>query len=1080
MYLLSPSTVLQAWLKQRSPREKAVFQELFDLSFGVVHNWGSQNLNFMMEVLQCNVVKQMINILEGVVPVAAEEESNIPQSPHESLEDENLEEDKPEVKDEVCSIEHLQRLYVFALTWGFGAFLNTSDRVKMDTYIKDKFPSLDLPEDEDFPNGSIFDFFVDKAGLWQHWKTLVTAYVYPEYSTPDFLNILVPIVDNVRIDYLINTIASQERAVLLIGEQGTAKTVMMKNYMKKMNPEACMSRSFNFSSATSPYQFQKTIESYVEKRLGNTFGPPGGRKLIVFIDDINLPQINEWGDQITNEIVRQAMDMKGFYSLEKPGDFTSIVDVLFVAAMGLPGGGRNDIPSRLKRQFSVFNCNIPDNESIDTIFRVVGEGHYNTKRGFVPEVRTLVKKLILLTRLLWQRTRNKLLPTPAKFHYVFSLRDLSRIWQGMIGTLSTVMTSESVLISLWKHECTRVFSDRFTIAADKEWFNTELLSLISEKLGDNIMEMAKPNPVFVDFMRDAPEPTGEEGEDTDMELPKVYEPVLSYETLRERLNMFLMQFNEMVRGTGMDLVFFPDAMLHLVKISRIIRHPRGNVMLVGVGGSGKQSLTKLASFIAGYKTFQISLTRSYNVANFLEDLKLLYRTCGVQGKGTTFLFTDLDIKEEGFLEYLNNILSSGVISNLFNRDEQSEIISELTPIMKRENQKKVVTGETVMEYFLQRTIHNLHVVFCFSPVGETFRHRVLRFPALVSGCTIDWFQPWPRDALVSVAQHFLSDFQIECTKEVKSELVDALGSIQDVVSETSIDYFQRFRRATHVTPKSYLNFIAGYKNIYQQKQKELGDGVSKMDTGLEKLAEASASVEILKKELAVMEQELAEASHKAERVLLEVTERAMQAEIVKNQVQKVKEKAEILVASIAVEKAKAEEKLEAAKPALEEAENALNTIKQAHIATVRKLGRPPHLIMRIMDCVLILFQRKVHPVIADTTTPCPKPSWQESLKMMSSTTFLLQLQNYPKDSINDEMIDFLQPFFRMEDYNMETARRVCGDVAGLLSWTKAMAFFHGVNKEVLPLKANLTTQEARLKVSIIKSDNRCLYNYLFV
>lgn len=175
------------------------------------------------------------------------------------------------------------------------------------------------------------------------------------------------------------------------------------------------------------------------------------------------------------------------------------------------GGGRNDIPARLKRQFCVFNVNLPDNESIDKIFRTVGEGHYNVKRGFAASVRGLVKKLIPITRLLWLSTRNKLLPTPAKFHYVFSLRDLSRIWQGMISTLSTVIMGENTLIQLWKHECTRVFSDRFTIEADKEWFSTELISLIHSQLGDEYVDMAKSNPVFVDFMRDAPEPTGEEG-----------------------------------------------------------------------------------------------------------------------------------------------------------------------------------------------------------------------------------------------------------------------------------------------------------------------------------------------------------------------------------------------------------------------------------------------------------------------------------------------------------------------------------------------------------------------------------------
>ena len=329
---------------------------------------------------------------------------------------------------------------------------------------------------------------------------------------------------------------------------------------------------------------------------------------------------------------------------------------------------------------------------------------------------------------------------------------------------------------------------------------------------------------------------------------------------------------------------------------------------------------------------------------------------------------------------------------------------------------------------------------------------------------MDWFSRWPKDALIAVAQHFVGNYaEIVCSPETKKEVVQTMGVIQDLVAESCINYFERFRRATHVTPKSYLSFINGYKAIYSEQKKNLDQLANRMNTGLEKLYEASESVAELSKELVQKEKDLVVANAEAEKVLKEVTVKAQAAEKVKASVQKVKDKAQSVADVISADKAVAEGKLEAARPALEEAEAALQTIKAADISTVRKLGKPPHLIMRIMDCVLLLFQKKLNTLALDPERPGPAPSWGESLKLMSQTGFLQSLQNFPKDTINDETVELMQPYFQMEDYTFETAKKVCGNVAGLCSWTKAMASFFSVNKEVLPLKANLIIQEKKFE-----------------
>ncbi|XP_077412422.1 dynein axonemal heavy chain 8-like [Vanacampus margaritifer] len=1033
---LSWEPILRGWTNKRSNTEEAEnIINLYDRIFWDAYSFMRQNLKPKMPFLECNYIMQSCNILEGLIPTKQ--------------------------MGGLANDKHLERLFVFGLMWSLGSLLELEDRDKMEAFIREHSSHIDLPHTQE--GETMFEYMVGADGQWCHWNEHVGEYEYPTDHVPDYASILVPNVDNTRTAFLLETIAKQYKAVLLIGEQGTAKTVMIKSHAKKFDPETDLFKSLNFSSATEPIMFQRTVESYIEKRIGSTYGPPGGRRMSVFVDDINMPLVNEWGDQITNEIVRQMMEMNGMYNLDKPGDFITIVDVQMLAAMIHPGGGRNDIPQRLKRQFTVFNCTLPSNTSIDKIFGVVGCGYFHECRKFKEQITAMVKKLVSAGRVLWQWTKIKMLPTPSKFHYIFNLRDLSRIWQGMLKVEAEQCNDLKTLVALFKCECTRVIADRFICPEDKDWFEISITRVVKEHVDTSLAASIHKDPYFVDFMREAPEPTGEEDESASFDAPKIYELVPSFQFLEEKLRFYQLKHNEEVRGAQMDLVFFTDAMTHLVKISRIIRTDTGNALLVGVGGSGKQSLTRLASYIAGYEVNQITLTKSYNISNFMDDLKKLYKSSGAEGRGITFLFTDNEIKQEAFLEYLNNVLSSGEVSNLFAKDEIQEITQNLVPVMKKEFPRIPPTFDNLYDYFISRARKNLHVVLCFSPVGPKFRSRSLKFPGLISGCTMDWFAPWPEEALVAVAHHFLSEFPVVCSPEVKASMVTTMGVYHRKVSETCESYFERFRRRTHVTPKSYLSFINGYKTLYHQNHEHINTLAQRMNVGLSKLMEASVSVAKLAKELEASEKELVVASAKADKVLAEVMVRTEAATIIKNEVQTVSDKAQMIVDEITHERAIAEEKLEAAKPALQEAENALNTIKPADIATVRKLAKPPHLIMRIMDCCLLLFQRKLETITVDPNFPCLKPSWPDALRLMGSTGFLASLQQFVKDKINGETVELLQPYFEMEDYTMENAKKVCGSVSGLLAWTRAMATFFDINKEVLPLKANLAVQEVRYK-----------------
>uniref|UniRef100_A0A8C3HTZ9 Dynein axonemal heavy chain 1 n=1 Tax=Chrysemys picta bellii TaxID=8478 RepID=A0A8C3HTZ9_CHRPI len=251
--------------------------------------------------------------------------------------------------------------------------------------------------------------------------------------------------------------------VLCVGPTGTGKTLTISDKLLKNLPLEYITHFLTFSARTSANQTQDLIDSKLDKRRKGVFGPPLGKYFIFFIDDLNMPALETYGAQPPIELLRQWMDHQGWYDRKQIGMIQNLVDINFVCAMGPPGGGRNAITARLTRHFNYLSFTEMEDSSKKKIF--------STILG-TPGVEHLNEPLVDATIRVYSTITSQLLPTPAKSHYTFNLRDLSKVFQGML------MAEDKLhLLRLWYHESCRVFRDRLVNDEDRNWFDDLMKTL---------------------------------------------------------------------------------------------------------------------------------------------------------------------------------------------------------------------------------------------------------------------------------------------------------------------------------------------------------------------------------------------------------------------------------------------------------------------------------------------------------------------------------------------------------------------------------------------------------------------------
>ncbi|XP_071882010.1 dynein axonemal heavy chain 9 isoform X5 [Anas platyrhynchos] len=932
-----------------------------------------------------------------------------------------------------CPKELYELYFVFAAVWAFGGSMFQDQlvdyRVEFSKWWVAEFKTIKFPS-----QGTVFDFYIDpETKKFEPWSKLIPQFEFdPEMPLQACL---VPTTETVRLRYFMDRLLERQRPVMLVGNAGMGKSVLVGDKLSSLDTDVYMVKKVPFNYYTTSAMLQGVLEKPLDKKAGKNYGPPGTKKLIYFIDDMNMPEVDPYGTVQPHTLIRQHLDYGHWYDRTKLS-LKEITNVQYVSCMN-PTAGSFTINPRLQRHFCVFALSIPGQDALSRIYSTILMQHL-TSGNFSGAVQKSAQQLISLALGLHQRVAATFLPTAIKFHYIFNLRDFSNIFQGLLFSTPECLKQPQDLVKLYLHESNRVYRDKMVEEKDYGTFDKIQLEVV-KKFYDDIeetLEQTKRMNVYCHFAKGIGEPS--------------YRPVPTWEELNQILVEAMDNYNEV--NAAMNLVLFEDAMCHVCRINRILESPRGNALLVGVGGSGKQSLTRLAAFISSLEVFQITLRKGYGIPDLKADLANLYLKAGVKNIGTVFLMTDMQVADEQFLVLVNDFLASGEIPDLFPDDEVENIINSVRNEVK--GQGLVDSRDACWKFFIERVRRQLKVALCFSPVGSKLRVRSRRFPAIVSCTAIDWFQEWPREALESVSLRFLHE-----TEAVEASVKDSISKFMAyahmTVNEISRLYLSNERRYNYTTPKSFLEQIKLYQNLLLKKGRDLTAKMERLENGLEKLNSTSAQVDDLKAKLAAQEAELKQKNDDADKLIHVVgmeTEKVSREKAVADEEE---QKVALITQEVEQKQKDCEEDLAKAEPALEAAQAALNTLNKKNLTELRSFGSPPPAVSNVTAAVMVLMA---------PGGKIPKDrSWKAAKAAMARVDgFLDSLIKFDKENIHESCLKALQPYLQDPKFKPEFVTTKSYAAAGLCSWVVNIVRFHEVYCEVEPKRQALSKANAEL------------------
>ena len=1011
----------------------AVIKKLFEgeSSFAVNAIMAADGMKHVMEFTLIRVIEATFALIrKGVTNVLEYNESH-----SESPMDDSLLE------------RYMRRWVLIAFAWGVGGSLNLQRRGEYCAKIQSLNTEVTLPNFQ--PGTSLLEYGVSTDDAeWYLWKKRVpTGEIDPQRVTD--ADLIITTVDTVRHQEILCSWLSEHRPFILCGPPGSGKTMTLMSTLKAL-PDFEMV-FVNFSSSTSPGLLIKTFDQYCEyKKTSNgvILSPKQPNKwLIVFCDEINLPEIDKYGTIPVITFLRQLTEHHGFWR-NSDKQWVSLERIQFVGACNPPtDSGRSPLSQRFLRHAPLILVDFPGPDSLRQIY-----GTFN--RAMLRKVPTLKQHADSLTEAMvdfYTRSQNHF-TADMQPHYIYSPRELTR-WKYAINEALEPLESLEDLVRLWAHEALRLFQDRLVHPDEKKWCE-ELVDEVAMKCFPNLQPNALERPILFTTY-----------------LSKNYQSV-EREALRSFIQARLKVFYE--EELNVPIVVFDSVLDHILRIDRVLRQPIGHVLLVGSSGVGKTTLSRFVSWMNNLSIFQIKAGRNYSLADFDRDLREVMMRSGCKQEKICFIFDESNVLSIAFMERMNALLASGEVPGLFEGEDYMALINQCKEASLRDN-KMVDSEEQLYKNFIKNVQRNLHVVFTMNPSNPDFSNRTASSPALFNRCVIDWFGEWSQEGLFQVAKEFTLTVDAEASSFKKKDLkenaelrhtfmVNLIVQIHNSVVEINKRLAKSAKKFNYITPRDFLDFIKQFVRLHAEKKEELIEQQRHLGAGLNKLKETEEQVIKLQVELDKYKEELDKKEKLANEKLKLMVAEQNEAEKRREASIKLSQELDIKQGVIKERQAIVNQELEEAVPALEKAKNAVSGINPKDLNEMRKLLKPPELVKLTAEAVVSLLTGKVE-----------KWDWKEVLAEMSKNTFMSSVLGFNSEKISAPLKKkLIDTYTAKPEWDIERIRRASQVAGPLADWVTSQIKYADILTKVQPLRDEVAglKKEEEVLLNKAKETNR--------